>query len=706
MGQALLQLLHVIERAAPAVPASVSPWALSGRVRDVLLNLLVAGAYWALAELTLLPTTPAGHLTPMWPAAGLAVAAVLLGGARLLPGIALGALLTYAVRDPAWVAVAIAAGTVLETIVDVKLLRRFGFDARLERVRDVLLLGLVVAPAGSLVSALIGATATLFAGQYAAADFAFTVMFWWMRNCLGVQIVVALIMTWTRARAMQWTWPRAMEAGAVALVLFLLTQMIFRFWAAFPEQEVPMAFIVFPLVGYAGLRFGPAGAATFVALVAAVALPVASLGLGPFGAFPLVITHVLLHVFLLLASLSGQTLAAVMAEREDAMLRRISLEEQLRHSQKMEAVGRLAGGIAHDFNNLLTAIIGYSEIVMIGFDPHDPRRADAEEIKRAAERAAELTRQMLAFSRRQVLQPKVVDLNVALQKVEPMLRRVIGEDIVMTIAAKASKPLVRVDPGQIEQVIMNLVVNARDAMPKGGRLTVETGEAALDVSLVPPDGRPGDYVMLAVSDTGVGMSPEVRARIFEPYFTTKEVGKGTGLGLSTAYGIVQQSDGYIRVYSEPGLGTTFRVYLPRSEGESQTSGAGAIDAIPGGTEHVLLVEDDASVRRSTRETLIRLGYSVTEAGSGRAGLALGSDDTRHFDLALCDVILGDMSGPAVYEALRALRPSVRVLYMSGYADEAIVRTGVLDEGHPFLQKPFAPQDLALKIREVLDAERE
>jgi len=295
---------------------------------------------------------------------------------------------------------------------------------------------------------------------------------------------------------------------------------------------------------------------------------------------------------------------------------------------------------------------------------------------------------------------------VSLQKVEPMLRRVIGEDIVMTILPKAQRPSVRVDPGQIEQVIMNLVVNARDAMPRGGRLTVETADATLDARTLPPQARPGDYVMLAVSDTGVGMPAEVRARIFDPYFTTKEVGKGTGLGLSTVYGIVQQSDGHIHVYSEPGQGTTFRVYLPRSEAATAAAALDTGDQLPGGTEHILLVEDDPSVRRSTRETLLRLGYSLTEAASGRAGLALGSDDTRHYDLALCDVILGDMSGPAVYEALRALRPSVRVLYMSGYADEAIVRTGVLDEGHPFLPKPFTPRDLATKIREVLDADRE
>jgi CheY-like chemotaxis protein len=311
---------------------------------------------------------------------------------------------------------------------------------------------------------------------------------------------------------------------------------------------------------------------------------------------------------------------------------------------------------------------------------------------------------MLAFSRRQVLQPKIIDLNTALSKVEPMLRRVIGEDIVMTVTGKASTPHVRVDPGQVEQVVMNLVVNARDAMPQGGRLTVETADAVLDEATVAdePDVKPGPYVMLSVSDSGVGMPPEVRARIFEPYFTTKDVGKGTGLGLSTAYGIVRQSDGHIAVSSELGLGTTFRIYLPRSEAPPKVAADPSIEKMPDGTEHILLVEDDPSVRRLSKELLIRLGYSVTEAASGRAGLALGSDDTRHFDLALCDVILGDMSGPAVAEALRALRPSIRVLYMSGYTDEAIVKTGVLDEGKPFLQKPFTPMQLAKRIREVLD----
>jgi signal transduction histidine kinase len=494
------------------------------------------------------------------------------------------------------------------------------------------------------------------------------------------------------------------EGAALMLVALASAQLMFGLWGFFAAQNVPIAFVFFPIVGWAGLRFGARGAATLVALIAAFALAIATMGIGPFAAFPPMFTYLLLFVFLSMSSLSGQLLAAIMAERDEAMTKRLVLEEQLRHSQKMEAVGRLAGGIAHDFNNLLTAIIGYTEIVLHTLDPKDDRRADAEEIGRAAMRAADLTRQMLAFSRRQVLQPKIIDLNTALRKVEPMLRRMIGEDIVMTVNGRAEHPHVRVDPGQVEQVVMNLVVNARDAMPKGGRLTVETLDATLDDAAVAdiPDARPGDYVLLSVSDTGIGMPPEVRARIFEPYFTTKEVGKGTGLGLSTAYGIVRQSDGHIAVASELGMGTTFRIYLPRSEAPQPVAADAGGERMPEGSEHILLVEDDSSVRRLSKELLVRLGYSVTEAASGRAGLALGSDDTRHYDLALCDVILGDMSGPAVVEALRALRPTIRVLYMSGYTDEAIVKTGVLEEGKPFLQKPFTPLQLAKKVREVLD----
>ena len=688
-----------------ATPAGIGDWfAAQGQVRDAVLNLGVALTVWALAELVLLPTAGGTPVTPLWPAAGFSVAVVFLGGYRLLPGVMLGSFAFNVTRSPIYWAAVLSAVQAIQPWIDTRLLRSLKLDPRLERPRDALMLSLVVAPVGALVVALVSVALELLGGLIAPGDVAYEFVLWWLRDWLGVMVVTTLIFAWRGGRVVKWTWPRIGEAAALLLALVVGSQLMFGLWGLFATRDVPIAFIFFPLVMWAGLRFGTRGAATIVAAISLFGMAIAALRIGPFAAFPVEFTQFLLFVFLALGSVSGQFLAAIMAERDDALERRLLLEEQLRHSQKMEAVGRLAGGIAHDFNNLLTAIIGYTEIVLTSLDPKDERRADAEEIARAAMRAADLTKQMLAFSRRQVLQPKIIDLNTALSKVEPMLRRVIGEDIVMTVTGKAVSPWVRVDPGQVEQVVTNLVVNARDAMPQGGRLTVEASDAVLDEAALADhsDVKPGSFVMLSVSDSGVGMPADVRARIFEPYFTTKDVGKGTGLGLSTAYGIVRQSNGHIAVSSELGLGTTFRIYLPCAEEPPQVAVDSSVEKMPDGTEHILLVEDDPSVRRLSKELLTRLGYSVTEAASGRAGLALGTDDTRHFDLALCDVILGDMSGPAVAEALRALRPSIRVLYMSGYTDEAIVKTGVLDEGKPFLQKPFTPMQLAKKIREVLD----
>lgn len=659
---------------------------------------------WGLAELVVAPTSGGRTVTPIWPPVGLAVALTYIGGYRLLPGIVLGSFLVGIFRNPWPLALLVASVQIIQPIVDVRILRALKFDPRLERVRDPVILVLVAGPAGALLAAVLAIGLYFVAGRIPQERVAYEFVLWWMRDWLGVMVAATLVFAWAYGRKIAWTWRRAGEGLALFITLFLSSQVMFGLWGLFATRNVPVAFVFFPIVGWAGLRFGPRGAATVVALISGFAIAIAGMRIGPFAEFPIEFVHALFFSFLSLGALSGLLLAAIMAERDDAMHKRLLLEEQLRHSQKMEAVGRLAGGIAHDFNNLLTAIIGYTEIVLHSLDPKDERRADAEEIGRAATRAADLTRQMLAFSRRQVLQPKIIDLNNALTKVEPMLRRMIGEDIVMTVNGRGANAFVRVDPGQVEQVVMNLVVNARDAMPQGGRLNVETGDAMLDEAAVAemPDARPGDYVVLSVSDTGVGMPPEVRARIFEPYFTTKDVGKGTGLGLSTAYGIVRQSDGHIVVSSELGSGTTFRVFLPRSEAPPPVAADAGGERMPEGTEYILLVEDDSSVRRLSKELLLRLGYSVTEAASGRAGLALGTDDSRHFDLALCDVILGDMSGPAVAEALRALRPSIRVLYMSGYPDEAIVRTGVLEEGKPFLQKPFTPMQLSKKIREVLD----
>ncbi len=670
----------------------------------IVANGLVALLAWGLAELVVTPTYGGRTVTPIWPPVGLAVALTYIGGNRLLPGIVLGSFLVGIFRNPWPLALIVASVQVIQPIVDVRILRALKFDPRLERVRDPVILVAVAGPVGSFFAAVTAVGVYYVAGRIPQERLWLDFLLWWQRDWLGMIVTAPLIFAWIYGRAINWTWRRVAEISGLILTQYVSTQFMFGLWGLIQTRNVPIAFVFYPIVGWAGLRFGPRGSTTLVALMSAFAIVIAGLQLGPFAQFPLEFMQFVLFMFLGLASLSGLMLAAIMAERDDAMNKRLMLEEQLRHSQKMEAVGRLAGGIAHDFNNLLTAIIGYTEIVLHGLDPKDDRRADAEEIGRAAMRAADLTRQMLAFSRRQVLQPKVIDLNKALTKVEPMLRRMIGEDIVMTVNGRGANAFVRVDPGQVEQVVMNLVVNARDAMPHGGRLNVETGDALLDEAAAAevPDARPGDYVVLSVSDTGVGMPAEVKARIFEPYFTTKEVGKGTGLGLSTAYGIVRQSDGHLAVSSEPGLGTTFRISLPRAEAPPPVAADAGAERMPEGAEYILLVEDDSSVRRLSKELLVRLGYSVTEAASGRAGLALGTDDSRHFDLALCDVILGDMSGPAVVEALRALRPSIRVLYMSGYTDEAIVKTGVLDEGQPFLQKPFTPMQLSKKIREVLD----
>jgi len=385
------------------------------------------------------------------------------------------------------------------------------------------------------------------------------------------------------------------------------------------------------------------------------------------------------------------------------------LEEQLRQSQKMEAVGQLAGGIAHDFNNLLTAILGSTQLLLHNMPPEDPRREDAEEIKLAGHRAAELTRQLLAFSRRQVLAPKVLDLNAVVANMERMLRRLLGEDIELVTSLDATAGAVNADPGQLEQVLLNLAVNARDAMPPpaGGRLSIETARFTLHQEHVERRHRlpPGDYACLVVGDTGVGMDEATQAHLFEPFFTTKEVGKGTGLGLATVYGIVKQSGGYIWVYSERGRGTTVKVYLPRVPGVAEApplAPAPAPSEVRGGHETVLLVEDAAPVRALARRSLEAHGYHVIDASDGPSALELSARHGAPIDLLVTDVVMPGMSGRELAERLAPVRPGMKVLYTSGYTDDAMVRQGVLNAGVAFLQKPFVPDSLARKVRDVLD----
>ena len=381
------------------------------------------------------------------------------------------------------------------------------------------------------------------------------------------------------------------------------------------------------------------------------------------------------------------------------------LEEQYRQAQKMEAIGQLAGGVAHDFNNLLTAISGYTDLVREDLPPEDPRRQDLDEVRRAADRAAALTRQLLAFSRRQVLQPRVLDVNDVVRGMTKMLQRLIGEDVTLATSLAGAPQLTNADPGQLEQVVMNLAVNARDAMPAGGDLTIETGGVTLDEEYAAShaDARAGQYVLLAVSDTGGGMSDEVKAHIFEPFFTTKGPAKGTGLGLATVYGIVKQSGGHVAAYSEAGRGTTMKVYLPLADAPPEAASATAGEATaPSGSETILLVEDDQSVRRLARGILQRSGYHVLQARDGAEAVALCHGHRGDIHLMVTDVVMPGMGGPESAELIRQLRPGMKVLFMSGYADRVVTEHRALYPRAPYLQKPFTPGALAQKVREALD----
>ena len=385
---------------------------------------------------------------------------------------------------------------------------------------------------------------------------------------------------------------------------------------------------------------------------------------------------------------------------------RKQLEEQFHQAQKMEAVGRLAGGVAHDFNNLLTAILGSADLVLDSLTAGVPEREEVEEIRKAAVRAADLTRQLLAFSRQQVIAPTVLNPNGVVANMDKLLRRLLGEDVELRTVLAPDLAAVKADPSQLEQIVLNLAVNARDAMPNGGKLTIETQNVELDQEYVRGhlSAQPGPYVMLAVSDTGVGMDAATQSRIFEPFFTTKEQGKGTGLGLATTYGIVKQSGGWIWVYSEPGHGTSFKIYLPRV---AEAAAPAAPSPVPPlsvrGSETVLLVEDDEMIRKLVQKVLKANGYAVLVAASGRDAERVAEQHEGPIDLLMTDVVMPGLSGREVARRLSAARTGIRVLYLSGYTDDAIVHHGVLDPGVAFLQKPFTPAVLGRKVREVLDA---
>jgi two-component system cell cycle sensor histidine kinase/response regulator CckA len=404
---------------------------------------------------------------------------------------------------------------------------------------------------------------------------------------------------------------------------------------------------------------------------------------------------------------TARLLPAIERELREATARRAArqVEQQLRQAQKMEAVGRLAGGVAHDFNNILTVIIGRCDLLLHGLDAKDGRREDLEDILAAGERAAALTRQLLAFSRKQMFVLRALDLNAVVANMERMLRRLIGEDVELVTAAGKDLGSIRADHGQVEQVIMNLAVNARDAMPRGGKVKIETANVDLDAASSGGafEIKPGPYVMLSVSDTGSGMSREVLSHLFEPFFTTKELGKGTGLGLSTVYGIVKQSSAYIWVDSELGRGTTFRICFPRVQEAAQPLSSGGKSAGSlRGSETILLAEDDERLRNLLREMLVQNGYTVLAAAGGMEALRVCRENEGEIHLLVTDVVMPQMSGEDLARRLLEMRPRTKVLYLSGYTDKFVAPDGLRNPAMQFLQKPFSPESLARKVREVLE----
>jgi nitrogen-specific signal transduction histidine kinase len=387
-----------------------------------------------------------------------------------------------------------------------------------------------------------------------------------------------------------------------------------------------------------------------------------------------------------------------------AKLREKPFTQKIRHARRLEAIGQLAGGIAHDFNNLLTVILGYSDMLLTRV-PKDNSYSLVASIKNAGERAASLTRQLLAFSRKQVLELKIVSLNEIVTNIEKILRRLIGEDILLTTGLSPAISQVKVDPGQIEQVIINLAVNARDAMPQGGQLIIETSDVVFNETTRPPYSsiEPGRYTELSVTDSGCGIAPEIKERIFEPFFTTKEVGKGTGLGLATVFGIVKQSEGYLEVESEIGAGTTFKIYFPAIESKtSAKSLEDGLETATAGSETILLVEDEDAVRAIAKLALEMHGYQVLEACGGNQAISVATGYAGRIDLLITDVVMPEMSGRQLAELLHEKFPTLKVLFMSGYMDDAILRHGISTATEAFLQKPFSPVSLANKARLLLD----
>jgi signal transduction histidine kinase/CheY-like chemotaxis protein len=656
----------------------------------------------------------------LWLPTGVAVSGLVLLGWRYWPVVALGTLihrLLLGYDFPYYLFAAL--GNSLEALAAVAMLHRFGFRRDLARLRDGLAL-LATAALAPMVSATLARTAQLIQ----TGDFSLLGAWanWWRMNALGLLVVVPLVLSWTSTPP---TRPRVRTlievAGLIAIVIGF-AWLVVRLQVARSEAGMVLIYLALPVALYAAARFGVRGAATAAAGMV-VLLTVGTIhGIGPFllppqVMRPAVVNELPLQAVIAIISATPLLLGAVIAEREAALARvavererHQRLEERFRETLKMEALGRLAGGVSHDFNNLLTVIGGHAEILRATLPQGDPARLDAEEIVTASARAARLTRQLLAYSRRQVLEPQVLDLREVIEQLTGMLRRLIGEDVQLVTKFAAESQLVRVDPGQMEQVLLNLAINARDAMPDGGTLTLETACLGPDEALAPGflhEERPaGPLVCLGVSDTGVGMDPETVRQAFDPFFTTKEPGKGTGLGLSTVYGIVRQSGGLVWIESAPGAGTTVRLCLPRvAEPFAQAVVTPPIRSAPRQSGTVLVVEDEPAVRDLIARTLRGAGYTVIEAQDGQQGLEVARRAAGPLDLVVTDVVMPRMGGRELVERLKAEQPGLPALLVSGYESSAPDPADPREVAIAYLPKPFTPSSLLDHVRDCIAGPR-
>ena len=779
---------------------------------------LLAASYVLVGRLGFTASAVHPVVSSAWPPSGVALAALLLMGTRLWPGIALGAFLVNITAGiPPLAAMGIAVGNTLEALVAARLLTSFaGFGPSLGRLRDVLALVVLGAVVSAPVSATIGVTALYLIGSAPAHSVSTTWLAWFSGDAIGILLVTPLILTWVAGAKRRITGRDAIEASLLVMILIGFTIALF-------QTEFSYVYAIFPVTIWAALRFGPRGAASASLIVAALAIGYTVRGYGPFAGQTTVTNLFELQTFIGLLGLTGLLLAAATGERQTAevalqrsrrqhrdivhyasvgviqtdiegkillanpalarilgydgpeqlvgldmgndvywdrtqrsaivarfediagadafetqfkrrdgspvwvdvhgrsvrdeagrttylegfiydLTSRKNLELQFMQAQKMEAVGRLAGGVAHDFNNLLTVISSCTEFVLGDTALAEEHRADLIDVKKATDRATSLTRQLLAFGRTQVLRPNTLNLNDRLAELLPMLKRLFETTIEIRLETTPDLWAVRADPGQIEQVLLNLAINSRDAMPDGGILTfaTENSVVAEDVAALGEYSiKPGEYVLLRVRDTGVGMNEETQRMIFEPFFTTKEIGKGTGLGLATAYGIVKQSGGYIKVRTAPGEGAEFQIYLPRT-GAAPARVAPSVrrdDRPAGGT--ILVVEDEAGVRRALQRMLFAEGYTVVTAANGAEALDLFAARGNDFDLLITDLVMPAMDGRELARQCCALHRGLKVIYISGYTRDSLLSQQTFEEGMEFLEKPFTNDVILERIATVL-----